>query len=195
MAIRPVFSLAVPVQVRGALLAHRERLRPESTTLSALAGAGARGDADRRGAVSRLPRWVTVLGLVLVLGELVGAALLAKGPGSLAIGAPGGIQTVVLQVDHVPVQGIPCSPYCSPMTEYTTPTGSGTYTATDDALHALPFRKTVRMRADGTVTLEGSYVGDQSITCSITVNGKVLSRHTNNGSSNAPSAHCQSVIP
>ena len=147
-------------------------------------------------ALSRLPRWVTVLGLVLVLGELAGAALLAKGPGSLGIGAHGGMRTVVLRVDHVPVPGIPCSPYCSQEVDYSTPTGSGTYNAMDDRLRALPFAKTVRVRAGAIVTLDGSYVGDQSITCSITVNGKVVSRNTDNvSSSNGPVAHCQSVIP
>ena len=155
------------------------------------------GPPPSRPALSRLPRWVTVLGLVLVV--LAVAALLAKGPIGRAIGGHGGMRTVVLKADDVPVPGIPCgqSP-CAPEVRYTTPTGSATY---DGDIHdpsrssLLPFTKTVRVRAGGTVTLDAAYIGAQWITCSITVNGTVVSKNTPAFTATTRDAHCQSVIP
>lgn len=178
MAIRPGDDPAVPVEARDALLAAGERLRP--------------GPGTRAG-LSRLPRWVTALGLVLVLGELTGAALLAKGPRGLATG-PGVLRTVVLRVYAAPVQGITCH-HCSPMVSYSTPTVSGTGGAMGDGGRMVPFITTVRVRSGGTVTLDGSYVGAQSITCSVAVDGKVVTKNTDNQATDGPAAHCQSVIP
>lgn len=140
-----------------------------------------------RAALSRLPRWVTVLGIVLVLGVLAGiAALLATGNSPLA-GRLGGTRTVtvVLKIDgelayllqSPPIacngHGGPCDPsvYVSTGTiTYTTPTGTETYHYT-----ALPATRTVQVPAGGVVTLDASSEVDV-VGCSILMNGKVLSR-------------------
>lgn len=108
-------------------------------------------------------------------------------------------RTVVLRADGVPVPGIPCSQSpCVPGVEYTTPTGS----AWDGGIGPgtpggglFPYTKTVRVRPGGSVTLTASYVGDQSITCSITVDGRIVSRTTSSSGPNTVKATCRATIP
>jgi hypothetical protein len=76
-----------------------------------------RGRSPARAVLTRLPGWV-ILGLVLVLGELTGGAVLLAGgrDGLTALG--GATRTVVLQVDGA----------CDGDTAtYTTPTGDGQF--------------------------------------------------------------------
>lgn len=140
-----------------------------------------------RAALSRLPRWTIVLGIVLVLAELAGiAASRAKGNSAL-MSRPGGTRTVtvVLEIDgelayllqSPPIacngHGGPCDPsvYVSTGTvTYTTPTGSATYHYT-----ALPSTTKIQVPVGGAVTLNASSDVDV-VDCSILLNGKVLNR-------------------
>jgi hypothetical protein len=111
-----------------------------------------------RVALSRLPAWVPVLGVVLVLGELTAAA------GVLTARST---ETVVLRVDGVPG---------GPSLTYETPVGGAAVRARN-----TPFVKEVRIRAGGSVTIHTFSGTNDPVTCSITVNGKVLSRMTSHG--------------
>jgi hypothetical protein len=107
-------------------------------------------------------------------------------------------RTVVLRADGVPVPGIPCTPYCFPEVDYTTPTGSaGDVGAGPPPPGAglFPYTKTVRVRPGGIVTLTASYAGDQSITCSITVGGRIVSRTTSSSGPSTVEATCRAAIP
>lgn len=134
-----------------------------------------------RAVLPRLPGWVTVLGVVLVLGELTGGAvLLAGGPSSLAA-LSGETRTVVLKVDGA------CG---SDDATYRTPTGDGQFDITvgrspegltECMSHGSPttptLTKTVAVPAGGTVTISifnGTGDPDLPLTCSITVNGSAL---------------------
>ncbi|MDN3360070.1 hypothetical protein QWU11_46425 [Actinomadura sp. DC4] len=144
-----------------------------------------RGHSSARAALTLLPGWVTVLGLVLVLGELTGGAvLLARSRDGLT--APGGAaQTVVLQVTGA----------CAGDTAtYTTPTGDGQFdmpaqkpprSLANCVSHGSPttptLQKTVNMQPGGKVTINTfNGYADFPLTCSITMNGKVLSQVVNN---------------
>lgn len=107
-------------------------------------------------------------------------------------------RTVVLRADGVPVQGIPCSPTCSPQVAYTTPTGSGGDSGPGPGTPGgglFPYTKTVRVQPGGSVTLKASYVGDQTISCSIAVDGKVLDRNTSSSGPDTVEATCRATIP
>ena len=173
-------------------------------------------------ALSRLPRWMTALGIVLSLGELAGAAALwaagtegvprtaaarqaPHGPGSPATVPGGGTRTVALEVDGVGMpsglipQGTACRPSCDPRqpsvggpVDYTTPAGS------IDEDPTLPFTTTVRVPAGGAVTLQAypwmnAYGVAYQVTCSILLNGRVLSRDTSTGPGGR--ATCRARIP
>jgi hypothetical protein len=154
--------------------------------------------ADRspaRPALSRLPRWVTALGLVLVVGELTaGAAALAKrAPGLAWLG--GRTRTVVLQVEGS------CA---GDSATYTTPTGDGQFDMPAQAglincvTHGGPstptLQKTFAVQVGGIVTISTfNAYGSYPITCSITVNGQVLSQDPNDGFRGR--ATCRAKIP
>lgn len=133
-----------------------------------------------RSALSRLPGSLTALGVLLVLSELTGGAvLLAAGPGGLA--ALGGPQrTVVLTVDG--------GCYGDGAT-YTTPAGNGQFDITlgredgpvDCYTHGgfsgEPLTKTVTVPAGGTVTMSiYNHKGFYPLTCSISAGGRVLNK-------------------
>jgi hypothetical protein len=123
-----------------------------------------------RVAPARLPAWVAVLGVVLVLGELLTAAgVLTSHP----------TETVVLRVDGVPG---------GPNLTYDTPAGSATVRAKN-----MPFIKKVRVKAGGSVTIHTFSGTDDPVTCSITVNGDLLSRMTSHGYWDRTT--CHSKIP
>lgn len=166
------------------------------------------GRSPGRAVLSRPPRWLTSLGIVLLLGELASAAaLLAAGAtgvprtaarrvphggGSASTVPYSGTRTVALKVTGVGMppnlepQGTACRPSCDPHqpgvggpVDYTTPAGSV------DVDPALPFTTTVRVPAGGAVTLQASpwlnaYGVAYQVTCSILLNGRVLSRETSN---------------
>ena len=127
------------------------------------------GHSPARAALSRFPRWLTALGLVLVLGELAGGAVLLAGGG--------GPRTVVLQVSNA---------YSGDTATYRTPTGDGQFDMPADTPplgqggYSEPgptLTKTVTVQAGGTVTISTfNGYGGMPLTCSITVNGKVLSQ-------------------
>ena len=89
-----------------------------------------RGRSPVRAALSRLPSWVTALGIVLLLGELTGAAVLAEGLHGGRRSSHGGtgstamMQTVVLRVDGGHAG---CNPpnSCGPQVAWHTPAGHG----------------------------------------------------------------------
>lgn len=132
-----------------------------------------------RGPRSRLPTWVTVLGMVLVLGELTGGAVLLAG-GRGGLGALGlGTRTVVLTVDGA----------CAvDAVTYRTPTRHGQFDITagtspegikDCFSHGgftgPTLTKTVAVRSGGTVTISiFERNGVTALSCSITVSGRVL---------------------
>lgn len=129
-----------------------------------------------RAALSRLPRWLTALGVVLVLGELTGGVLLAAGPADLV--ALGPHRTVVLKVDG--------GCYGDRAT-YRTPTGNGHFDITlgqedgppDCYTHGgfsgTPLTKTVTVPAEGTVTVTiYNHQGLGPLTCSIVLDGGEL---------------------
>lgn len=127
------------------------------------------GRSPARARTSRLPGWVPVLGLVLVLGEVTGGAVLLAGGG--------GPRTVVLQVSNA---------YSGDSATYTTPTGDGQFEMPADTPplgqggyeEAGPtLSKTVRVQSGGTVTISTfNGYGGSPVTCSITMNGAVLSQ-------------------
>jgi hypothetical protein len=131
-----------------------------------------RGVESARAALSRLPTWVPVLGVALVLGELIAAA-------GVRTPRPAGTETVVLRVDGVTG---------GPSLSYETPTES----ATDNSRN-MPFVKEVRVEAGGSVTIHTFSGTADPVTCSITVNGKVLSRVTSHGFWDKTT--CHSKIP
>ena len=160
--------------------------------------------ASSRSALSRLPRWVTVLGLVLVLGELACAALLAagayRGTGShRGTAAHGPAQPVMLRVDGVPWPHPTCIALrptaCGPDIGYFTSTG---VSATVRAAR-LPFIRTIRVQACQSVRLNATSDTHARITCSITVDGRVLSQVTAFTPSSDFTGHgdasCHSTIP
>lgn len=140
-----------------------------------------------RAALSRLPRWVIVLGIVLVLVVVAGGAT------RLAIGTPSGLdvvlgrtQTVVLKVDGVPPPNDPrtdcrggssgCDANGRPTpavasVSYRTP--GGTRTSQDVA---LPFTKTVQVPVNGGVVTLDASSGDDIATCSILLKGRVINQ-------------------
>jgi hypothetical protein len=149
---------------------------------------------------------VTVLGIVLVLVVLFigGTVLLVTGSNGPARGSGGGTRTVALKVIGVGMppnlepQGTACRPSCDPHqpgvggnVDYTTPTGSV------DVDPTLPFTTTVRVPVGGAVTLQASpwmnaYGVAYHVTCSILLNGRVLSRKTSNSENPVT---CQARIP
>lgn len=172
-----------------------------------------------RPGVSRLPRGVTVLGLVLVLGEVIAAAtLLASGPnrgtgshrGTAARpsqpahgpsqAAHGPAQTVVLRVDGVPLPhptciALPQAP-CGPEIAY----GTDLRHFTSVPMPArLPFVKTIRVEAGQSVRLNADSDTHARITCSITVDGRILSKATaftpSKDFTEHGNASCHSTIP
>lgn len=156
---------------------------------------GGRERSWARAALSRLPRWLTALGIVLVLGELAAAVLLAAGPSRAVPGTHGTMQTVVLRVDGVGVMNAQCAPRstCGPDVAYTTPTSTRTYRGVK-----LPFTRTVEVPAGGAVMLRGSSEVDTPVTCSITAGTQVLSRTTTYGSRNGGGrsiASCHGTTP
>lgn len=153
-----------------------------------------------RAARSRLPAWVTVLGLVLVLGELAGGAFLLAGDpgGPAALGGPA--RTVVLQI----IGG--CS---GDSATYTSPAGDGQFDlSTQTAVGSPsggcvshgsptnpPLRKTVAVPAGEMVKISTFNVygsGSFPLICSITVDGRVLSQVPNDGRGRAA---CRAKIP
>lgn len=165
---------------------------------------GSRGASRRprgRKAPAPLPRWVAVLGTVLLLGELAGAAaLLARGSdGVAALG--GGGQTVVLKVDGVLSPLTPnnpetaCRPDChqqsgpgtASVVWYRTPAGTRTWN-----YPTLPFTTTVRVPAGGAVTLDAASGSDLWVTCSILLNGRVIKKDSADASRDA---RCSTTIP
>lgn len=152
-----------------------------------------------RAALSRLPRWVTALGIVLLVSELAGAAvLLAERPdlgtgaqagtaagshgGTQTGGTHGGTQTVVLRVDGgppvhdrcIPAPHDPCGAHVF-YSIYSTRPGAGTIVPAP--VH-LPFTRTIRVEAGKSVWLNASSGTDSQITCSITAGNRVLSKIT-----------------
>jgi hypothetical protein len=148
-----------------------------------------------RVALSRLPRWVTALGIAALAAELAAAAaLLAVGP-SRAVTWLDGTQTVVFRVDGVGVMNAQCAPpgSCGPDMTYTTPAGGRTYRGT-----RLPFTRTVQVPAGGVVALDVSSGVDTPVTCSITADGRLVSGATTYGDRNRggnSTAHCHGTIP
>lgn len=158
-----------------------------------------------RPALSRPPRWLTVLGIVLLLGELTGAAVfLAAGPHGETrpragpnggtqptAGFPGGTadrgaaQTVVLRVDGVPDPSCQQEPgRCMSDVTYSRPTGTATVYS-----GPLPFVKEVPVPPGGIVTLTGASVSMERLACSITVDGKVVSQTATRNALNAVACH------
>lgn len=170
-----------------------------------------------RAALSRLPGWVTALGIVLLLGELGGGiALLAVGhggtghpyaargrphaTGSPAVtaspavtGSPGATQTAVLRVDGGYAG---CDPISRCGDEalryqvlYVTPAGHYEWSYP----RSVPFIKEVRVPA-GEFVKFNAYPGTQArATCTITVGGVILSQITTRTLGGI--AACRSVIP
>ena len=157
-----------------------------------------------RAALSRLPRWVTVLGIVLALVVVGGGAAL------LAMGAPSGLdvvlgrtQTVVLKVDgfHRPNDpetdcrgsGGPLCPNGSPTTaaaslSYRTPAGTRTY---HDVV--LPFTETVQVPVSGGAVRLDASGGDSITYCSILLKGRDIARKAS--TPDDTSTTCYAVIP
>lgn len=159
-------------------------------------------------ALSRLPRWVTVLGIVALAGELTFAAVLAAGPPRARgpTGTPparkaatptapapqratsavpttsGAAQTVLLQVEGAPL-AVECTPVppvpCGPVVGYRTSSTELDALLTP-ALKAasLPFTKTIRAKAGDIVTLISWSRTNSPLTCSITADDRVLSKIT-----------------
>lgn len=150
-----------------------------------------RGRSPVRAALSRLPGWVTALGLILVLGELAGGAILLVAPSLAALG--GGPRTVVLQVENA---------YSGDSATYTTPTGDGQF---DMPFETPPLgqgsysesgptvTETVTVPAGGLVTIHTFSGYEGRLGCSITVNGRVLSQVTTGGFWDR--ATCRAKIP
>jgi hypothetical protein len=148
-----------------------------------------------RAALSRLPRWVTALGIATLVAELTGAAVLLTAGPSRVVTWLHGTQTVVLRVDGVGVMNAQCAPpgSCGPDVTYATPAGSRTYRGT-----RLPFTSTVQVPAGGVVTLNVSSEVDTPVTCSIAADGRVLSGATTYGdrsSGGLSTANCHGTIP
>jgi len=155
-----------------------------------------------RAALSRLPRWVTVLGIVLVLVVLTGiAALLVIGISGLEVrlGLTRTV-TVVLKVDGEPAQtlqgGIACNmhgtgpcptPADTGTVTYTTPTGGATYQYT-----ALPSTRKIQVPVGGVVTLDASSDVD-ALFCLILLDGKVLGQGSSPNDGNRTT--CRAAIP
>ena len=148
-----------------------------------------------RAALSRLPGWVTALGMALVLAELTAdAVVLAGGWGGLAV-LGGETRTVVLQVGNV---------YGDDSATYTTPTRDGRF---DVPAEARPLgqgsysepganpTKTVAVRPGGIVTIHTFSGTGAAVTCSITVDGKVLSLTTPEADPVWTSGTCRARIP
>lgn len=178
-------------------------------------------ERSQKGAVlSQLPRWLTALGIVLVLGELAGAAaLLAAGPrrppparGAVpTASAPqpaetptapvnhGETRTVLLRVDGEPLRGYACTPVppvpCGPEVGY----GPGTPEAGTPPFRPvhLPFVRKIQVKAGGSVTLNAHAMTVSRITCSIAVDGQVLSEITAGppNSDQASTSNCWTTIP
>ena len=169
------------------------------------------GRSRPRAAASGLPRWVTVLGIVLLLGEVAGAAVLLAGrphraaapqAGTRTAAAPrGGTQQVVLRVDAVPMASDSCVPApndpCGPHAAYSTyATTPGTWTIVPAPVR-LPFTRKIAVQAGKNVWLNANSGTDSQITCSITAGNKVLSRVTafNQSGLASGTAACHSMIP
>lgn len=142
--------------------------------------------AQARASLSRLPRWVPVLGVVLVLGEVTGAAILLPGGG--------GPRAVVLQVSNA---------YSGDGATYTTPAGDGQFEMPADTpplgqastWQAGPtVSKTVSVPSGGTVTISTfNGYGGMPLTCSISVNGTVVSKVPADGF--WARATCRATVP
>ena len=159
------------------------------------------GRSRLRAFTSRPPRWVMVLGTVLLLSEVAGAAVLLTERPYRPMGPPaakqtpgphggmqtppgphGGMQTVVLRVDAVPMAKDTCVPAphdpCGPHVEYSTYVSTpGTGTIVPAPVH-LPFIRKIRVEAGQSVGLNASSGTDSQITCSITAGNRILSRIT-----------------
>jgi hypothetical protein len=83
-----------------------------------------------------------------------------------------------------------CNPpnSCGPQVGYRTPAGGAVHFST-----IMPFVKTVAVQAGGIVTLDANSATQNWATCTITVNGTVISRATTRKSFG--NAICQSAIP
>ena len=170
----------------------------------------ARGRSPARFAPPRLPGWVTALGLLLVLGELAaGIALLAAGHGRIrhphvagsrprstgtpaATASPGPARTVVLRIDGGYTGCDPVSRCGDEALQYEvlyqTPTGRNWWYP-----HRVPFIKTVQVPA-GNLVKFNAYPGGQAwATCTITVDGMILSQITTRTLGGI--AACRSVVP
>lgn len=99
-------------------------------------------------------------------------------------------RTAVLQVSAIPDATCSQAPRgCWPgVVSYTTPTGGAS-----DFNAAAPLKAEVPVPAGGTVSLDVAGTAEELATCSITVNGDVLSRDTTHGS--AGQADCKATIP
>lgn len=165
--------------------------------------------------LSRIPRWVTALGMVLLVAELTGAAaLLAAGPHAgraihaapspqagtpTAPGTRGETRTVLLRVDGEPLRGYTCTPVppvpCGPEVGYgPAPPEAGT--PPFRPVH-LPFTRKIQVKAGGSVTLNAYAMTVTWIRCSISVDGQVLSEITAGppNSDQASTSNCWSPIP
>lgn len=161
--------------------------------------------------LSRLPRWVTVLGILLALVVLSGGVALLVTGSNVARPATGGARTVVLKVEGglSPLapkykSGTACKPDCdlppapgtASFVSYKTPAGFKVYNAP-----TLPFSKTVQVPVGGLVILRAAPGSDDPVTCSIVLNGRVLSQYTydsDNGNScevRIPSGSSRAVTP
>ena len=184
-----------------------------------------------RAALSRLPWWVTALGIAALAGELTFAALVAAGskhpphprgatrtapaPGAATPKAPGpqaatptapatsgAAQTVLLRVEGAPLRGAACTPVppvpCEPEVGYrASSTELGALLTPAMRTARLPFTTTIQAKPGDIVTLISWSRTDSPLTCSITAQGRVLSRitaGTPNGDQ-ASSADCKTTIP
>lgn len=151
-----------------------------------------------RVALSRLPGWVTVLGMALVLAELAAATVpLVTGRGGLAAGPHGGtgrsagMRTVVLDIANA---------HRDDSATYTTPTGDGRFTMPAETRPLIPgaiVAKTVGVQAGGIVTIHvvPGTGGTAGLTCTIMVNGGAVSQATAEYGGFRSWATCRARVP
>lgn len=140
-----------------------------------------------RAALSRLPRWATALGLILVLIEAGGAALFVADSESGASSSAGtaassprpGMRTVTLRVGGLAL---------GDTLDYETPAGRAAITRTP----YLTFTKNLRVRSGGLVTIHAFTSRHDPVTCSIASNGKLLLQSSANQSG---ADSCQARVP
>jgi hypothetical protein len=151
---------------------------------------------------------VTALGIAALAGELAGAAvLLAAGPHRVAVsqagarraqGHHGQMRTVLLRVDGVPLANDTCTPAphdpCGPEVAYFT---TMQHVISVPGPVRLPFIRKIQVEAGQSVRLNASSKTDSRITCSITMDGSVLSQisELTPSSSQSGIASCHTTIP